>query len=254
MIGVSTYALFDKSLGVALYKFRGFPLDFIEIMNEGYHALDKYNYKFHLEFMENHGLKNVIHAPFSDLNIATLNERLRRVMLKVIFETLEIAHEMGSLLVVLHPGHYSPLSFKFPKAYEKVHKRSLEEIDKVAEKIGVKVALENMPKFPILDGQTAERMYNLIEGTNLYVTFDVGHLYTVTSDFTEFVELLKDRIIHIHLHDNDGENDSHLALGDGIIPWSNVLKILPKDVTWSLEVRSLDDFKKSLEFLKSSLK
>ncbi|NJE08839.1 sugar phosphate isomerase/epimerase [Thermococcus sp. M39] len=254
MIGVSTYALFDKSLGVALYKFREFPLDFVEIMDEGYHVLDKYNYKPHLEALESYGLKNIIHAPFSDLNIAALSEKLRRVMLETIFETLEIAHEMGSLLVVLHPGHYSPLSLKFPKAYEKVHKRSLEEIDRVAEKIGVKVALENMPKFPILDGQTADRIYNLIDGTNLYVTFDVGHLYTVTKNYAEFLELLGDRIIHIHLHDNDGKNDSHLALGDGIIPWDDVLEILPKNITWSLEVRSLDDFKKSLEFLKSYLK
>lgn len=254
MIGVSTYVLFDKSLGVALYKLREFPLDFIEIMNEGYHLLDKYNYKLHLESLESYGMKNVIHAPFSDLNIGALNEKLRRVTLEIIFETLEIAHEMGSLLVVLHPGHYSPLSFKFAKAYEKVHRRSLEEIDRVAEKIGVRVALENMPKFPILDGQTAERIHNLIDGTNLYVTFDVGHLYTVTKNYVEFLELLGDRIIHIHLHDNNGESDSHLALGDGVIPWDDVLKVLPKDITWSLEVGSLGDFKKSLEFLKGYLK
>ncbi len=254
MIGVSTYALFDRSLGVAIYKLRKFPLDFVEIMSEGYHVLDKYNYRFHLEYLESYGMKNIIHAPFSDLNLAALNEKLRRVTLEIICETLEIAHEMGSLLVVLHPGHYSPLSLKFSNAYEKVHKRSLEEIDKVSERIGIKVALENMPKFPILDGQTAGRIHELIDGTNLYVTFDVGHLYTVTDDFAEFIEVLKDKIIHVHLHDNDGGNDSHLALGEGTIPWDDVLRLLPKNVTWSLEVRSLDDFKKSFEFLKSYLK
>ena len=86
-----------KVWGVALHKFKKFPLDFIEIMNEGYHVLDRYNYKFHLETLEDCGLKNVIHASFSDLNIAALNEKLRRAMLGVIFETIEIAHEMSSL-------------------------------------------------------------------------------------------------------------------------------------------------------------
>ena len=108
--------------------------------------------------------------------------------------------------------------------------------------------------FQILDGQTAERIHELVDGTNLYVTFDVGHLCTVTKNYIEFLELLGDRIIHIHLHDNDGKNDSHLAVGDGVIPWDDVLGILPKDIAWSLEVRNLDDLKRSLELLKGYLK
>ena len=108
--------------------------------------------------------------------------------------------------------------------------------------------------FQILDGQTAERIHELVDGTNLYVTFDVGHLCTVTKNYIEILELLGDRIIHIHLHDNDGKNDSHLAVGDGVIPWDDVLGILPKDIAWSLEVRNLDDLKRSLELLKGYLK
>lgn len=254
MIGASTYALFDKSLGVAIHKLGKFPIDFVEIMNEGYHVLNRYNFKFHLETLEEYGLKNVLHAPFSDLNIASLNERIRRATLEQIFDTIEMAHLMGSMLVVLHPGHHSPLSFKFPRAYETIHRRSLEEIDKFAEKMGVKVALENMPKFPTLDGQTAQRIQELIDGTNIYVAFDVGHLHTVDGKFVEFVELLRDRIIHVHLHDNDGKNDSHLALGEGTVPWSLVFSSIPKDVTLTIEVGSLDNIKRSLEFLKIYLK
>jgi len=251
MLGASTSCLADKSLGVALHKLTKVDgLGFVEIVNEGYHVLDEHNYRLHLESLESYNLKSIIHAPFSDVNIASLNERIRRTSLEIIFETLKIAQNMGSLLVVLHPGHRSPLSGRFPKAYEKVHKRSLEEIDKIAQRLGVKVALENMPTFPILDGQTVERMSEFLDGTDLYVTFDVGHLNTVNGDFEGFIDALGDRIIHVHLHDNDGKSDSHLALGEGNIQWEKILKFLPKNATWGLEMKRIEDLEKSIKFLK----
>ena len=248
VIGVSTQALYDKSLSLALYKIRQLKVNFVEIVNEGYHALNKHNYKTHAEFLEEARLKSVIHAPFSDINIGSLNEKIRRASLELLFETLKIAHYMGSMLVVIHPAHHSPLSGRFPKAYEKIQKRSLEEIDKVAQKVGIKVALENMPSFWILDGQTPERIKELIEGTDIFVTFDIGHLNTVNGEFTEFIKLLKDRIIYAHLSDNDGVHDSHLALGEGNVPWKDVIRQTPH-VPMSLEVKSFDGVLKSLEFL-----
>ncbi|USS40020.1 sugar phosphate isomerase/epimerase [Thermococcus aggregans] len=248
MIGVSTQCLFDKSLGLVLHKIKNLDVDFVEIVNEGYHELNRHNYRVHKEFLEDNALKSTIHAPFSDVNIGSLNEKIRRVSLSLLFETLEIAHDTGSLLVVIHPAYRSPLGGKFPKAYEKVQKRSLEEIDRVAEKIGIKVVLENMPSLWILDGQTPERIAELIDGTNLGVAFDVGHLNTTTRNFDEFIELLRDRIEYIHLSDNNGTEDSHLALGEGTVPWREILKKIPR-VPMSLEVRTFDAVLKSLNFL-----
>ena len=76
VIGVSTQALYDKSLSLALYKIRQLKVNFVEIVNEGYHALNKHNYKTHAEFLEEARLKSVIHAPFSDINIGSLNEKI----------------------------------------------------------------------------------------------------------------------------------------------------------------------------------
>ena len=248
VIGVSTQALYNKSLTLALHKISQLKIDFIEIVNEGYHTLNRHNYKVHMNFLEEAKLKNIIHAPFSDVNIGSLNEKVRRISLELLFETFEIAHEMGSALVVIHPGHHSPLSSRFPKAYEKVQKRSLEEISKISQKIGITVALENMPSYPILDGQTPERIKELIDGTEILVTFDIGHLNTVNAQFDKFIELLEDRIIYTHLSDNHGTNDSHLALGEGNIPWKTLLNQL-KDIPMSLEVKTFEDILKSLEFL-----
>lgn len=83
-----------------------------------------------------------------------------------------------------------------------------------------------MPNFPILDAQTPESLDELIEGIDFRVTFDVGHLNTTTRDFDSFIETFRERIVHIHLHDNFGKRNEHLALGEGNIPWERVLQRL----------------------------
>ncbi|WP_232461728.1 sugar phosphate isomerase/epimerase family protein [Thermococcus pacificus] len=82
------------------------------------------------------------------------------------------------------------------------------------------------------------------------VTFDVGHLNTTTRNFDRFLELFGKRIVHIHLHDNSGNRDEHLPVGDGTVPWKEALPKLPP-VTRALEVNDLKSARRSLEFLKS---
>ncbi|RKX45067.1 MAG: sugar phosphate isomerase/epimerase, partial [Thermotogae bacterium] len=70
-----------------------------------------------------------------------------------------------------------------------------------------------------------------------------------TGNFDEFIELLRDRIEYVHLSDNNGTEDSHLALGDGTVPWKEIMKKVPR-VPMSLEVKTFDGAIKSLKFLK----
>ena len=46
------------------------------------------------------------------------------------------------------------------------------------------------------------------------------------------------KLIHIHLHDNDGKEDQHLTIGKGNINWKKVIKVLKKyyNKTITLEV------------------
>ena len=47
---------------------------------------------------------------------------------------------------------------------------------------------------------------------DLPMTMDIGHAHT--NGFTPD-EIYFDSIKHIHVHDNPGDDDTHLALGDG---------------------------------------
>lgn len=83
-----------------------------------------------------------------------------------------------------------------------------------------------------------------IEGIGM--TIDFGHANTVGL-VKDFLPLLGSAN-HIHLHDNHGFSDEHLALGEGPIDWETVgpaVKCAYSGVT-VVEGRSLEEAKKSM--------
>ncbi|WP_297535737.1 sugar phosphate isomerase/epimerase [Thermococcus sp.] len=252
MIGLSTtsypgrtFEEFERWLEEA----EGLGFEFVELVSEWPNFITRETWRAYAEILGSFGLKVTIHAPFSDVNIGSLNERLRRASIEVLEETLDVASRLNAFVVTVHPGHCSPASRKFREDYNRVHRNSLRELEKLSGEFGVRVGVENMPSFPILDAQTPERLAELLDGTELGVTFDLGHLNTVGFPFERFMKLLGGRIVHVHLHDNSGKSDEHLPLGRGTVPWRKVLPELEK-FGWALEVSSLEDAEVSLTFLR----
>jgi sugar phosphate isomerase/epimerase len=83
-----------------------------------------------------------------------------------------------------------------------------------------------------------------IEGIGM--TFDFGHANTI-GKVPEFLVHVK-KAHHIHIHDNHGMSDEHLALGDGTIPWKTVGKRIADEYQGVvvIEGRSIEEAKKSL--------
>ena len=71
----------------------------------------------------------------------------------------------------------------------------------------------------------------------------------------DYISLFKDRIVHIHWHDNHGMKDEHLAIGEGWIDHYKAVKAL-KDINYdgtiTLEVfTSTNDAKRSAHKLRT---
>ncbi|MEM4524665.1 MAG: sugar phosphate isomerase/epimerase, partial [Archaeoglobaceae archaeon] len=54
----------------------------------------------------------------------------------------------------------------------------------------------------------------ILDETNLALTLDIGHYNVSRCDF--FIENFE-RVVNIHVHDNNGKRDEHIALGKGIV-------------------------------------
>jgi len=222
----------------------------VEIVSEWPHFLSKENFPFFKETLESVGLDVTVHAPFSDLNIASFNGKIREVSLRILEETIKLASELEAKAVTVHPGHCSPVSRKYQVEYLEIHRKSLRTLSEFSEEYGVPVGVENMPRFPILDAQTPERLALLVEDVDVGITFDVGHLNTTGGDFESFLRLFRGRIVAVHMHDNHGRSDEHLTPGEGTVPWREILGKLPK-APWVLEVGGLNEGRKGLLFIKS---
>ena len=83
-----------------------------------------------------------------------------------------------------------------------------------------------------------------IEGIGM--TFDFGHANTMSA-VPGFLARVN-RASHIHIHDNNGLSDQHLALGDGTIDWAKTGKTIARDYSGVIVVegRSIEEAKKSL--------
>lgn len=223
-----------------------------EIFAEAEHRLPTVESLFR-EMMPSYNLSYSIHAPISDINIASLNERIREDSILEILTTAETAASLGIELITIHPGLTSmSVPYMEEKAMEKA-KRSLSSIDRISSQYGVTIAVENMPSFPFMLGHTAEEMNELIGSTNLGFCLDIGHGNT-TGQTDELIKTFRDRLVNIHIHDNHGEMDEHLTLGEGDIDFKSIISSL-KGYTgnYVIESKSFPSAVESQDYLRPLL-
>lgn len=180
-----------------------------------------------------------------DITEPVKNKRLQ--MLDEIKRALDIAEVVPYRYLIQHLGVSGQ---EFSEQAVEAAFSALEEISLFAGQRGVEVLLENIPN----SLSSAERLLTFFEIThlNLNVCFDSGH-----ANMNEGVEtayrLLKNRIRSTHLHDNNGEEDSHLfpfLSTGGTIDWQgtmNALRSQPDRYPLLLELREVPDLGQPLD-------
>ncbi|MCL2148882.1 MAG: sugar phosphate isomerase/epimerase [Methanomassiliicoccaceae archaeon] len=172
-----------------------------------------------------YSMRYSIHAPICDINIAALNERIREASVGEMLRTMEHAARMDVRTVTVHPGLYSMVLHDVRERSVRLSKLSLKAIEKGAREHGVTVAVENMPSFAVMMGQTPGELLDMIDGTDLSICFDIGHANTMGA-IDGCIDAFDGRIANVHIHDNLGKNDDHMTIGDGNIDFTHVLSRL----------------------------
>ncbi|MFL6358825.1 MAG: sugar phosphate isomerase/epimerase family protein [Nitrososphaeraceae archaeon] len=88
---------------------------------------------------------------------------------------------------------------------------------------------------------TYEFKYIIDNVTTLFVHLDIPHAFTSggMESVIDYINTFRDKIIHIHWHDNHGKRDEHLPIGEGLIDHQKAvraLKDIDYDRTITLEV------------------
>ncbi len=248
-------------LGVSYTNWHREPdklLEFIEKTGIKYWevVLDKGNMSREMEVVEDlvssMNLNLTFHAPFSDINPASLIREVREKSIETIKKAIEVS-SMFSDVIVAHPGNLKQRGFSFPEKAWELNVKAFREIGRHAEDHGVRVYVENMPEMKHTMCKTFEELEGLIYAseTECGMVFDVGHANT-TGCIRKFLSRLN-LISHIHLHDNDGKKDLHKPLGEGCVDWEEVLPEIRKmsHVICVMEIKNFADGFKTIDFLRN---
>jgi len=197
-----------------------------------------------------HSLKDkefglICHLP-TFLLTADLTKSIRHSSVEEMLRSLEVAAELGAKKVVLHPSivfGMGPFVIDTVKGY---FFEFLAEMVVVANRMKLTICLENMMPRNMLGVEPAdfEEIFEMYP--TLQMTLDTGHANIGTPAGNRLFELVKrfgNRLGHIHISDNLGKGDDHLAVGQGTIDFSALISRLVKlgyDNTITLEIFDQD--------------
>jgi sugar phosphate isomerase/epimerase len=166
-----------------------------------------------------------VHAPWGDqLEPSAADPEHRAAWLAVSTAAAALLRATGGRIVIVHPS---------PKITDDERpvrlKRCVEMMARLAQRcaeLGVVVAVENM--LPAHLGDRAEELQAMVDPLPRDVVgycFDTGHAH-VCPEGMAIGEAMGDRIVTLHLHDNQGQSDEHLLPFSGSLDWARVAQVL----------------------------
>jgi sugar phosphate isomerase/epimerase len=201
----------------------------IEIVDDGFHTLNKKRTLLLKDIGESQGLQYSVHAPFADINIASPSKPIYNAMLKRLKTSIDNANALDAYMWIFHPGLRTGVSMFYPNMDWKQNLKTAQTLFKIAEDCGVKAAIENVPEpFPFLmKGIEDFTKFYKETSENIDLVLDVGHA-NLNGQMKDFLKVFADKIVHIHAHDNNGKDDQHLGIGYGTVEWENFAALLKK--------------------------
>lgn len=194
----------------------------------------------------------MVHGPFADINIASPSPVLRRTILRRLEKSISHARQLDCQLWVFHPGLKTGVSYFYPGLDWQLNMESVRVLLRVARKHGVKIAIENVPEphpFLMKSVQDFLRFYSELD-EDIGLVLDIAHA-NLNHQIQEFITQFSDKIVHMHVSDNDGIQDIHLGIGHGTVNWASVAEAVKK-IGYSdvIILESIEHVEESLQTLR----
>ena len=142
----------------------------------------------------------------------------RRAGVELVANRIAMAARLGGDVVIMHQGS-EPDGAADKELYWSQMWRSLDALEPIARDHGVRIAIENgifAALRPVLERYAPDYVG---------LCYDAGH-GNVSGDGLDETDALTDRLISIHLHDNDGTGDQHNLLFSGTVDWARLAGII----------------------------
>ena len=191
-----------------------------------------------------------MHGAFLDVIPFSPDKKIREISDVRIRQSLEVAKGLGLKAVVFHTN-YNP--FLNAKEYVKQWVDTNAEYWKtiLEQYPDINIYLENMfDETPEVLELLSERLGKF---DNYGVCLDYSHAFLSKTQPEEWAKRLSRFVKHVHLNDNDGKSDLHMAWGDGVIDRNGFYQSYRKylsNATVLLETTGTENIVRSLKTLK----
>lgn len=204
--------------------------------------------KKHLR-IKNFSLENkidlVLHAPNSLLDPVNPDEEVAEASLGMLKSTLKLSRLLGAKYYIVHSTWYHGSL-----------EQNIDAIHQLREATRIPILFENSGSGI---GSSERDIEEILDKADVLLNFDIGHAWRAIHQgnlcgWEDFFSIFSDKIVYSHLHDNNGKEDLHLALGRGNIPFKEVFPNLYEcRGDWVIEVHSQADILPSVEYIKNFL-
>lgn len=165
-----------------------------------------------------------LHGPFQDLLPGALDELILAASRRRLSQAFRLLPVFKPATIVCHLGWDAKLYQWDRQNWLARSAATWKELTAQAASQGVAVMVENVYE---TDPDLFVELLALVAAPNFQVCLDVGHLQAFgDGDYDRWLHTLWPYIGQLHLHDNRGDQDAHLALGEGTVPLATVLNFL----------------------------
>src|SRR5260221_740875 len=220
-----------------------------QIASYGFEAVEVFATRSHFDYHEPAAIAQLaewlketglalygVHAPITDrllpgdqwgevISNAVSDSAKRQAAVREADAALNIARQIPADVFVVHLG--TPAA-KGGENNRTAAFRSVEEICRLAEPIGIRVALEVIPN-PLSDaGSLVDLLEKDLDAPRTGICLDFGHAFLM-GDVADTIETVSEHLITTHVHDNGGKKNDHLVPFQGGVNWDNALMTMQKD-------------------------
>lgn len=194
---------------------------------------------------------DTMHGAFLDVTIHSDDPLISDASMLRVRQSMETAKKMGLKGVVFHTGRIG--GFRAANYLRNWRDRNEAFFAEIACKYPAQqIYMENMfDEAPDILAGLAEKMRDV---KNFGVCLDYAHAMLSKCPGREWIETLAPYIRHIHINDNDLQNDLHLAVGAGKLDWQEfdgLIRQCRVEAPVLVEVNGYEAQKESLQYMKS---
>ncbi len=194
-----------------------------------------------------------LHAPFHDLAPGGFEQEIVRLSRKKLGLAFDLLPLFSPRSIVCHLGFEA---YKHASNMDRWLETSLatwQPLIARAKEQGIRVMFENTYEST---PQAHKMLFAELDPDGIGFCLDTGHLLAFArTDFSPWLRELGPWLGQLHLHDNDGQADSHMGLGQGIFDFqglNNALHDLEKKPIVTIEPHSEEALWQTLTYLRET--